>query len=154
MAKGEGLFETVLNAPAEVNPSITVHTESNLVDAEMYRFKISAVNFVGEGPISEEIYVIAADMPEKPTNPPTVTLITQSSISFTLEPLPESSNGGSEITGYIVQADDGLGGDYEQVHDSLYMTLILSGLEPSRFYRIRYAARNILYDSGNLFECD
>lgn len=102
MAKGEGLFETVLNAPAEVNPSITVHTESNLVDAEMYRFKISAVNFVGEGPISEEIYVIAADMPEKPTNPPTVTLITQSSISFTLEPLPESSNGGSEITGYIV----------------------------------------------------
>lgn len=40
------------------------------------------------------------------------------------------------------------------MHDSLFMTLILSGLEESRFYRIRYAARNILYDSGNLFECD
>jgi hypothetical protein len=32
--------------------------------------------------------------------------------------------------------------------------LILSGLESSRFYRIKYAARNIIYDSGNLFECD
>jgi hypothetical protein len=34
------------------------------------------------------------------------------------------------------------------------MQLTLSGLVASRYYRIRYTARNILYDSGNLFECD
>jgi hypothetical protein len=154
MAEGDGLFNTVLNAPATTNPSITVHTEFSLNAAQTYRFKVSASNFVGEGPISEEIFVIAADMPEKPTNPPIVTLITQTSISLTLEELPESSNGGSEVTGYIVQMDDGYGGSFQVVHDSLFLTLILSGLDASRFYRIRYAARNILYDSGNLFECD
>ena len=110
MAKADGLFDKVINAPAEVNPSITVHRESELEASVTYRFKVSAVNYVGEGPLSPEIFVIATDMPEKPANPPTVTLITQSSISLTLEPLPESSNGGSEVTGYIVEADDGLGG--------------------------------------------
>ena len=43
--------------------------------------------------------------------------------------------------------DDGLGGDFTTVHDSLELELILSGLESSRFYRIRYAARNIIFDS-------
>jgi hypothetical protein len=51
--------------------------------------------------------------------------------------------------------DDGLGGSFVIKHNSLFVDgLILSGLESSRFYRIRYAARNIIYDSGNLFECD
>jgi hypothetical protein len=50
--------------------------------------------------------------------------------------------------------DDGLGGSFTTVHNSLYTNLTLSGLETSRFYRIKYAARNIIYDSGNMFECD
>jgi hypothetical protein len=112
MAKEDGLFDTVINAPAEVNPSITVHRESELEPSATYRFKVSAVNYVGEGPMSPEIFVIAADMPEKPANPPTVTLVTQSSISLTLEAIPESSNGGSAVTGYIVELNDGLGGDF------------------------------------------
>jgi len=32
--------------------------------------------------------------------------------------------------------------------------MIAAGLESSRFYRIRYAARNIIFDAENLFECD
>jgi hypothetical protein len=91
-----------LDAPAKVNPSITVQTQQNLEAAQTYRFKVSAVNIVGEGPISNEIFVIAADMPQKPTNPPIVTLVTQSSISITLEPVPTSRNGGSPVTGYLV----------------------------------------------------
>lgn len=50
--------------------------------------------------------------------------------------------------------DNGLGGEFKVVHDSLALSMILSQLEPSRFYRIRYAARNIVWDSNNLFECD
>jgi len=36
--------------------------------------------------------------------------------------------GGSNITGYIVEMDDGLGGDFVIVHNSLSLELILSGL--------------------------
>jgi hypothetical protein len=104
--------------------------------------------------MSNEIFVVAADMPSTPSTPPIQGLVTQTSISVTLNPLPESMNGGSEVTGYIVECDDGLGGSYEIVHDSLNLELIISGLHSSRFYRIRYAARNIVYDSANLFECD
>lgn len=154
MAEESEVYSKVLDAPSELNPSITVHTEQGLQADKTYKFKVSAVNFVGEGPITDEIFVIAADMPEKPENPPTITLVTQTSITLTLTELPVENNGGSPVTGYIVQMDDGLGGNFMTVHNSLYLDLILSGLESSRFYRIRYAARNIIYDSGNLFECD
>lgn len=45
--------------------------------------------------------------------------------------------------------DDGKGGDYQIIQDSLSLNLILSGLQSSLVYRIRYAGRNIIYDSGN-----
>jgi titin len=154
MAMADAEFSQVNAAPSELNPSITVHKEDGLTADQVYKFRVSAVNFVGEGPMSDEIYVIAADMPEKPDTLPEVTLVTQTSITLTLYDLPVQKNGGSPVTGYIVQMDDGLGGEFVTVHDSLYMDLILSGLESSRFYRIKYAARNIIFDSGNMFECD
>ena len=116
------------NAPAENNPSITVNTENNLSSAENYRFKISAVNIIGESIISPEIFVIAANLPAKPSNPPTITLVTPNSISLTLTPIPNASNGGSSITSYIVQMDDGLGGEFKTVSDALTLNLIFSGL--------------------------
>jgi hypothetical protein len=89
MAKENEVYSTVFDAPSELNPSITVHTAQDLIAAETYKFKVSAVNFVGEGPISGEIFVIAADMPEKPENTPTITLVTQTSITLTLTELSE-----------------------------------------------------------------
>lgn len=83
-----------------------------------------------------------------------VTLFTETSISIYLEPVEDAANGGSDVTGYIVQIDDGLGGDYLTVHDSLEQSLILTQLESGRLYNIRYAARNILYDQDNMYECD
>jgi hypothetical protein len=62
--------------------------------------------------LNSEILVIAADLPEKPVNPPTVTLITQTSISLSLEAIPANKNGGSPVTGYMVEIDDGLGGAF------------------------------------------
>ena len=92
----------MLNAPSALNPSITVHTESGLVAAETYKFRVSATNIVGEGPQSNEIFVIAADMPEKPDLPPTINTKSQTSITLTLTELPPEHNGGSPVTGYIV----------------------------------------------------
>lgn len=76
MAMQDEMFFQVLNAPSDINPSITIQTQYNLTSAYTYRFKVSAVNIVGESQISSEIFVIAADMPNKPTQPPTITLVT------------------------------------------------------------------------------
>ena len=70
MATAHGEFSQVGSAPSTNNPTITYHTESTLVAGETYRFKVSAVNFVGEGDITDAIAVIAADLPEAPQNPP------------------------------------------------------------------------------------
>lgn len=114
-AKDSNTFVKVLNAPATVNPSITVYVDSSVLAATAFTFKVSASNEVGEGPLSDEIYVIAADMPQQPSNPPTITLVTQTSITLTIAALPDASNGGSAVTGYIIESDDGFGGAFQTV---------------------------------------
>ncbi len=59
-----GVYSAILNTPSTANPTITVQTQSSLTTVQTYRFKVSAVNVVGEGPLSSEIVVIAANMPE------------------------------------------------------------------------------------------
>jgi hypothetical protein len=127
---------------------------SNLSSGHWYKFRVAAVNRVGESSWTEPISVVAADLPKPPPNPPIVTLITETSISLSLEPILLPQDSGSEVTGYIVQMDDGLQGPFIEVHNSLDLTLILTGLTSGRTYRIRYAARNIVIDANNLFECE
>jgi hypothetical protein len=101
--------------------------------------------------------VLAADLPEAPLNPPTIDSHTETAISLSLEALDEARDGGSTVTGYLVEIDDGLGatpGAFRRVQDSLATSLIISGLVGGRTYSLRYAARNLVYDSGNMFGCD
>lgn len=72
------MFEKIQQAPATAttNPSITVHTKQDLTSANLYKIRVSAVNRVGEGPLSHSIEVIAADMPSAPTQKPEATLVT------------------------------------------------------------------------------
>lgn len=155
MAEGSGTYELIDSAPSSLNPTITWHThEDSLTAASWYKFKVSAVNSVGESDLTESIAVIAADLPEVPSNPPTATLITQGSISLEIEEVSESGNGGAPITGYIVQIDDGNGGQFTDIHDSLTTQLIINNLESGLIYRLRYAARNIVYDTANMYAID
>lgn len=39
----------VIDAASENNPSITMHTEGNLTPNQTYKFRVTAVNIVGEG---------------------------------------------------------------------------------------------------------
>jgi len=71
---------------------------------------------------------------------------TETSITIRIETLPGTSDGGSAITGYIIMIDDGLGGDFVQVQDSLDTEVTISNLRSGRTYRIKYAGRNIVYD--------
>jgi hypothetical protein len=77
-------FSIVSSAPSTSNPTVTFYTHTTLVAGDTYRFKVSAVNFVGESSITDSIAVIAADLPEAPLNPPLLTLITETSISLTI----------------------------------------------------------------------
>jgi hypothetical protein len=112
------------------------------------------MNAIGEGLMTSHIYVIAADMPQSPVNPPIVLEKTETSITLRIETIPDSADGGSLITGYIIMIDDGLGGEFTQVQDSLDTDVTVSNLRSGRTYRIRYAGRNIVYDQNNMYECD
>ena len=127
-AVGSGTFQTIIGAPASTNPSITIETVTGLTSAQYYSFKVSAVNVLGESTISPAIFVINANLPSKPVNPPAITLVTPNSISLNLTPITDANNGGSPVTSYIVEMDDGLGGVFQTVSDSLTTSLILSGL--------------------------
>jgi hypothetical protein len=63
VARGSESFEVVVDAASESNPSLTIHTEDQLEPNQTYKFRVAATNIVGEGPMSNEIFVIAADMP-------------------------------------------------------------------------------------------
>lgn len=134
------------SAPSKTDPSVTTHEQSSLTAAVTYRFKVKAVNQIGESIATDFISVIAADLPDAPSNSPTINSVTKSYATITLTALPTANNGGSAVTGYIVQMDDGIGGDFETIHDSLTLTLTVGSLIEGRTYRFRYAARNIVYD--------
>ena len=154
MATGSAEFAELTSAAAKTDPDVTSHTESGLTAAQEYRFRVTAYNPVGESVATESIYVIAADLPESPANAPTIDTVTESYLTFTLTAIPLANNGGSAVTGYLVQMDDGLGGDYTLVHDSTTLTVTLSNLVAGRTYRLKYAGRNIVYDANNMFDCD
>ena len=145
-AVASGDYQLVVNAPTETNPTILSHSQTGLVSGQTYKFKVSAVNMIGEGLTTDFIYVIAASMPEAPVNPPTVLEYDQTSITISLTPIASGPDGGSPITGYIVMIDDGLGGPFVQVQNSLILQLTISNLRSGRSYRIKYAGRNLVYD--------
>jgi len=49
------------------NATLRKYTETNVQLEREYEFKISALNVHGEGPLSEAINLIAAKLPEAPT---------------------------------------------------------------------------------------
>ena len=88
------------------------HTQTSLSAGVSYKFKVSAYNPIGEGLQTDHIYVIAADLPQAPVNPPHVLELSQTSITISIDTIPDSADGGSPVTGYIIMIDDGLGGDF------------------------------------------
>lgn len=77
-------------------------TEPILVPGRRYRFQVSAVNEIGEGPLSEEISSFAFSLPGVPKAPvrkaASKTSATEASITISWEPLFET--GSVPLTGY------------------------------------------------------
>ena len=77
---------------------MTEYTRSDLTEGKSYRFKVSAVNYIGEGSESDELTLIAATVPDQAL-PPIKTGSTKTSISIAWT---APDNGGTPITGYKV----------------------------------------------------
>jgi parallel beta-helix repeat protein len=79
-------------------PKITYYIDSTVVAGFTYYYKISAVNFVGEGPLSVDTQATIYSVPTEPIN-----LVGDPGDSFVnLDWEAPASNGGSPITGYLV----------------------------------------------------
>ena len=154
MATGSSDYSLLTAAAPYTNPTITSYTASSLTSGQSYKFKIGSYNALFSSLQTDYIYVIASDLPEKPVNAPIINTVSQSTITLTLTTIPPANNGGSSVTGYIVMMDDGLGGAFTQIQDSLNTQLTISNLYSGRTYRIKYAGRNIVYDQNNMFDCD
>jgi hypothetical protein len=83
VSQGESEYVEVANAESLLNPAkeYHLHTATDLVTGEIYRFRVTAYNPLGEGKYAQLVthlrldgeindYVIAADLPESPLNPP------------------------------------------------------------------------------------
>ena len=155
-AEGSGVYAEDTSAPSKTDEGIKEYELTSATAGSLYSFKISAVNPIGESLVSNPIKIIAADLPNKPANAPTITSYSTTSVTISLTTIPLASNGGSEITGYVVMIDNGLGDDdsFEIISDSLQTSLTVNGLTAGRTYRVKYAGRNVVYDSGNMFDGD
>jgi len=82
----------------------------NLQTGKLYKYKVSAVNFNGEGPLSDPLLTYACLAPKKMEAPWRVTSTTS---SFTLQWHESSDNGGCHVTSYAVYRNDGEEGPIE-----------------------------------------
>ncbi|XP_038047568.1 titin-like [Patiria miniata] len=123
----------------------TTYSVTGLTEGSEYEFRVSAGNKAGVGEPSEPSRSTVAKPPyDEPDAPgqPSISNITASSMTLTWTPPP--SDGGSPITGYIIEKKDRFSSRWSRVND--YSTqdveYIVSGLKQGSEYEFRVAAEN------------
>jgi hypothetical protein len=120
---------------------------------ESYRVEIKAENensFVN----SNIITVVAATIPNTPTSAPAIVEADTDDTQITVSIAAITDTGGSAITSYELQKDNGRGGSYTTVgggdlSPSLSLTYtVTTDIERGVAYRFRYRSRNIVGWSG------
>jgi len=89
-SNGEALVTTV--------GAVSSYTDTGLTNGQRYYYKVSAVNAVGEGALSNELSAVPATVPGAPT----LNTATAGNGQVTLSWSAPSSNGGSPITVYAI----------------------------------------------------
>ena len=80
-------------------PSVFSYTQQNLIQGQPYRFKVSAINRVGEGSVSSSGTFYSAETPGAPS---AQILISSTSTSVAFSWTPPIDDGDSVITGYEI----------------------------------------------------
>jgi len=123
----------------------TTFTVTDLIEDNVYEFRVTAINKVGEGPPSPKSEPITAKDPwEKPGKPdaPEIGKITKTSVALSWK--PPKSDGGSEIFSYVVEHR--LEGGFKwlrsfegKIPETSYT---VKGLKEDTVYEFRVAAEN------------
>jgi hypothetical protein len=131
---------------------IFTHTANFAVDGittgKIYSFKFRALNSKGFSEFSEILSVAASDPPIK-ANTPTVdyALSTKNSLFIKWQLTTDMVTPGGRIIGYYLYCDDGLGGAFTIVLNTVGLTahvneFLVTGLTTSRQYRFKLVAFN------------
>ena len=148
-----GIFQPV-NSYGGASRGFTIEqsSEAFLVTGLIYRVKSLAVNEVGPSDFSAATSIALADLPSQANAPAKiVALSTQTKFVLTWAPAASTDSPGGGVTGYRLEMDDGLGGDFEIIYNGFnapsLTSYIVGGSAGShsvvegRAYRFRLAAR-------------
>jgi hypothetical protein len=111
------------------------YTCRDLQRVTVYSFRLSALNEAGSSPTSAPVSF--STLPEPPGCPGDICLSSRPhSTSLSLEWSVPSNDGGSPIESYILQVDDGVGGDLRDMYKGSEVNFQLDSLTPGRKYRL------------------
>ncbi len=129
---GETLLTTLGN--------VLTYTNTGLTNGQTYYYKVSAVNGVGEGPLSNEASATPSTVPAPPSNLVAVRGDAQVVLSWNAP----ASNGGSAITGYKVYRGESPGGESLLIEIGNVLTYTDTGLLNGQTYFFKVSAINIV----------
>nr|XP_006823015.1 PREDICTED: titin-like [Saccoglossus kowalevskii] len=118
---------------------------TGLTEGSEYEFRVSAENKAGVGPPSLATSPVKCkppyDVPDAPSRP---TVTETNSTSITITWTPPDSNGGSPITGYVIEKKDQYGTRWEKAHRTKVVETLFTveGLKEKNEYTFRVAAEN------------
>jgi hypothetical protein len=156
--EGLGAYSVLYNGLTD--PETTLYRFEQLNAGSSYYFQVIAVNQIGQSSPSPATNIYAATIPKAPqTTPQTSSVVlgtSSASLAVTWSTLSTNENGGSLITGYYIQINQGSDTDYVTpgtlISDPLTTTHTFTGLAIGVIYKVRYAAINDIFTS-NCLDC-
>lgn len=119
-------------------------TDTSVVVGRTYRYKVVAVNAVGESIPSVVVSFLVAGLPSQPSPP---SLLSQSRSSISVQWMAPTDNGGSDITSFTLYRNDGLGGPVVPVFKGAALSYVSANLLTFKNYRFQISATNQVGES-------
>lgn len=121
----------------------TTQTVIGLTPGTTYKFKVKARNIIGQSEFSETTSILAAQIPDEPTdlvNVPQITLANQIGLQW----IAPVFDGGSPVIDYRVWYDNASGGAFEVLTEGVVTNAYTAtGLIQGATYRFKVQARNV-----------
>lgn len=134
----EGAFiGPIANGPTLLTWNTALQT---MVTGRVYRFTYSATNIHGEGPRSDEVPILLADEPGKPSLLTRIDMTSLTAGDIRVSWALPTDEGGTPVTGYKLYLDGVLYYDARML--STFNVYTFVGLSVGRIYRIGVAAIN------------